>query len=75
MVPNLGIANLATSEAKSNECFDVLVKTKVDIENTADNAVRMSVLDIPGLLNGAHNGVGLGNAFLRHIHKCKLVNL
>lgn len=74
-LPNAGkstfLAKVTNAKPKiANYAFSTL-KPNLGVAQIYDH--EFVIADIPGLIEGAHLGSGLGDKFLKHIEKCKIL--
>lgn len=74
--PNVGKSTFLSRVSKArpkiaNYHFTTLTPNLGVVEMFEDKSFVLA--DIPGIIDGASEGVGLGHAFLRHVERCRLL--
>ena len=71
--PNAGKSSLhaALTKAKPKIANYPFTTINPNLGVTYYDDKEITLADIPGLVEGAHKGIGLGDKFLRHIERCK----
>ena len=74
-MPNAGksslLASLTRAKPKIANYPFTTINPNLGVLNFSNKEIILA--DIPGLIEGAHKGIGLGDKFLRHIERCKVL--
>lgn len=76
-MPNVGkssiLAQISAARPKIANYEFTTLSPNLGVVQSGDGGAGFVVADIPGLIEGASEGAGLGHAFLRHIDRCRLL--
>lgn len=67
------LAQVSAARPKIAEYHFTTLSPNLGVVRTADGGRGFVAADIPGLIEGAAEGAGLGHEFLRHVDRCRLL--
>lgn len=75
-MPNVGKSSILSiisgAHPKIGDYHFTTLEPSIGVVEVAENAAFVAA-DIPGLIEGASEGAGLGHQFLRHVDRCRLL--
>ena len=67
------LARISAARPKIAEYHFTTLSPNLGVVDTGEEGGGFVVADIPGLIEGAADGAGLGHDFLRHVDRCRLL--